>query len=169
MVGYRQIPGSPWATTTDLISPDVWIWNIETGARVRSLGISIQANSEPVQSGRWVVTRTRQEFAVWETGTWRAIARWPARADEQDSGQVIASKDSRLLVSDTVGGGLVLRELPGGTELVKLIPPRDLALRQWTFSPDGRRLIILTHSGRVVEWDLAELRREFATVGLDWE
>jgi WD40 repeat protein len=168
-VGYRTIPGSPWAVTTDRIVPDAWIWNFETGGRVRSLGIPVQVNSEPTRNGRWLATRTRQELAVWEIGTWRAISRWPARPDEQDSGDIISSKDSRLLATDTSDGAIVLRELPGGAELMTLTPPRPLAVRHWTFSPDGARLIVLARNGQVVEWDLTELRRELAKMGLDWQ
>jgi serine/threonine protein kinase/WD40 repeat protein len=169
LVGYRAVAGGPWAVTTDRVTPDVWIWNFETGKRVRSLGIPLQVNSEPTSNGRWLATRTRQEFAVWEVGTWRAISRWPAPRDEQDNGSIISSKDSRLLATDTADAALVLRELPLGAELVKLIPPRSLAVREWTFSPDSKRLIILLKNGQVVEWNLAELRRELAKVGLDWE
>jgi hypothetical protein len=168
LVGYRPVAGGAWAVTTDRVTPDVWIWNFDTGERVRSLGIPAQVNSEPMRNGRWLATRTRQEFAVWETGTWRAIARWPARPDEQDNGSIISSSDSRLLATDTTDGAFVLRELPHGTELVRLIPPRSLAVREWIFTPDSDRLIVLSKDGQVVEWSLAALRRELAKRGLDW-
>jgi WD40 repeat protein len=168
LVGYRIVAGSPWAVTTDRVTPDVWIWNFETGEQMRSLGIPVQVNSEPIANGRWVATRTSKEFCVWETGTWRAISRWPARPDEQDNGSIISSKDGRLLATSTADGSLVLRELPTGTDLIRLIPPHSLAAREWVFSPDCKRLIIVLRNGQVVEWDLAELRRELAKLGLDW-
>ena len=169
LVGYRTIAGSPWAVTTDRVTPDVWIWNFETSKQIRSLGIPVQVNSEPTANGRWIATRTSKEFCVWETGTWRAISRWPARPDEQDNGSIISSKDSRLLATNTADGSLVLRELPTGTDLIQLIPPHSLAAREWLFSPDGKRLIIVLRNGQVVDWDLAELRRELAKLKLDWQ
>ena len=129
----------------------------------------MQVNSEPTANGRWIATRTSKEFCVWETGTWRVLSRWPARPEEQDSGSIISSKDSRLLATDAADGAFVLRELPHGTELVRLIPPHSLAAREWLFSPDSNRLIIVTRNGQVVEWDLAELRRELAKLKLDWK
>jgi hypothetical protein len=41
LVGYRLVAGGKWGITTDTLAPDVWLWNPETGARVRSLGVPL--------------------------------------------------------------------------------------------------------------------------------
>jgi hypothetical protein len=167
LVGYRQIPGSPWAMTTDLVAPDAWIWNFESGQRVRSLGIPVQVNSELLPNGRWVVTLTHSEAVVWEVGTWKVLSRWPVPAEE--SGSVVhASPDSRLLATRTGDGHFVLRTLPDGGELIHLLLPRPLPVKSYQFSPDSSRLFFALATGQVGEWDLRALRRELAQRGLDW-
>src|SRR5262249_20981429 len=69
LIGCRAIPNTPWGVTTDLLQPDAWIWNLETGQRVRNLGLSSVTTTEPTANGRWLVARTRDEFMVWEVGT----------------------------------------------------------------------------------------------------
>jgi WD40 repeat protein len=169
LVGYRVVPGDRWAVTTDLVAPDVWIWDFQTGERVRNLGLPMHVSSEPLANGRWLATRTRQEFALWEVGTWRPLARWLPRPEEQGGGSLKSSPDSRLLVSRTPDGKFILRELPSGAELITLAPPRSTAVASASFSPDSKRLIVLLKNGRIVEWNLAEIRGELARLGLDWQ
>ena len=169
MVGYRALPGGQWGISTDLIEPDLSVWNFATGQRVQRLGISLPVNSEPTPDGRWLVTHTRAEFAVWEAGTWRQIAKWPAQPAEQGTSWLMISPDSRLLVTPATDGRLTLRSLPSGVELMALPLPAAMPVSDLRFSPDGKRLLVLPRTGHLIEWDLGEIRRELAKVGLDWE
>jgi WD40 repeat protein len=168
LVGYREMPGGRWGVTTDLIDPDAWIWDARTLERVRNLGIPLPTSSEPAPHGRWLVTRTRKEFVVWEAESWRVLSRWPVTGTEQVSGALVVSPDSRLLATATTDGRVTLRSLPSGAELIALIPPRAVRLSDWRFTPDNQRLYALANTGRVYDWDLAEIRRELAKLKLDW-
>jgi hypothetical protein len=167
LVGYRALPGGKWGISTDLIDPDLWVWNFETGQRIQRLGIPLPVNSEPTPDGRWLVTHTRAEFAVWEVGMWRQIAKWPAQPTEQGTGWLMISPDSRLLVTPATDGRLTLRSLPSGVEVMALPLPQAMPLSDCRFSPDGKRLFVLPKTGHLFEWDLGEIRRELAKVGLD--
>lgn len=166
--GYRALHGGRHGITTDPLQPDVWIWDFERGQRLRSLGIPLPASAEPTRNGRWVVSRTTEEFAVWEVGTWKAVSRWPARADEAPPMNIFSSPDSRLIATHNQGGRFVLRELPGGNELILLTPPHPMSVQHYQFSPDSTRLLFMSNNGQMFDWNLAEIRRELAKLSLDW-
>jgi WD40 repeat protein len=168
LLGYRVVPHSRWAVTTALVQPDAWIWDFETGERLRSLGLEGRASSEATANGRWLVARTRDEFGVWEVGTWKRLARWPARPDEA-SMNLFSSPDSRLIATHNPSGRFVLRELPRGEEIILLPPPYPISVQDHAFSPDGTRLFFLSNNGHMFDWDLSEIRRELAKLKLDWQ
>jgi eukaryotic-like serine/threonine-protein kinase len=167
MTGYAVVPGSRWAVTTAIAQPDVWIWDYETGERLRNLGLAGRASSEPLANGRWLVARNRDEFGVWETGTWKRVAQWPARPDEA-SMTIYSSPDSRLLATYNASGRFVLRELPSGKELILLTPPQSIPVQNFQFSADSTRLLFVSNNGQMFDWDLSEIRRALAKLGLDW-
>lgn len=168
LTGYRAVPHSRWATTTALVAPDVWIWDFETGERLQSLGLNARASSEPTANGRWLVARTRDEFGVWEVGTWKRLSQWAARPDEP-SMNLFSSPDSRLITTHNAGGRFMLRELPSGHEVILLTPPQSISVQHHQFSPDGTRLLFMSNNGQMFDWDLGEVRRELAKLKLDWE
>jgi hypothetical protein len=167
LTGYRVVPHSRWAVTTAIVQPDAWIWDFETGERVRNLGLKGRASSDPPANGRWLVARDRDEFGVWEVGTWKRVSKWPARPDEA-SMTIFSSPDSRLLATHNPGGRFVLRELPSGRELILLTPPQSIAVQDFQFSADSTRLLFVGNNGQMFDWDLGEIRRELAKLELNW-
>ncbi|HEV8543365.1 MAG TPA: WD40 repeat domain-containing protein, partial [Verrucomicrobiae bacterium] len=168
LVGYRAVPGGRWGISADIVTPDLWIWNFATGERIRGLGIKTPVISELTLDGRWIITRTRDEFAVWEVGTWRKIAQWSDPGSEQSLPTLVASPDSKQIVTRTPDDRFVLRKLPGGDKVIELPPPHSLQAVTCGFSPDGTRLFVLQNSGQLCEWDLGALERELSKTGLIW-
>ncbi len=167
MAGYRLLPGDRWRVTTDRVEPDLWIWDAQTGQRVRGLGFTTPVLSEPAPNGQWLVAKDRDEFSLWRVGDWARICRWPAHADEIDTFMAV-SPDSRLLATIATHGGITLRTLPAGEERLRLPPPQPLRIVAVSFSPDASRVFLLSATGQIFEWHLAELRRELVKLGLDW-
>jgi hypothetical protein len=73
-----------------------------------------------------------------------------------------------LLAALDANGRIDLFALPEGRQLLALPPPSPMRLQTLLFSPTGDRLYALRGNGTVYEWNLAELRKELAKLGLDW-
>jgi eukaryotic-like serine/threonine-protein kinase len=166
--GYRLTRDGRWGFTTHLTTPDVWIWNPASGERLQSLGVKFPAGTTPSPDGRWLLVATREQYQLWEVGSWRPGPRWPIPIAEQGRWLVAFSPDSRLVSVASPSGVIELRALPGATEVLRLPPPQQTLLQGLQFSPDGTRLLVLNANGRLLEWDLAGLREELAVLGLDW-
>jgi WD40 repeat protein len=169
LVGYRFVAGGRWGVSTDNLGPDLWIWDPETGQRVRSLGISGNVSSMSSRDTRWLVTTTRDEFALWDTYSWNRATHWTARAGQHFGIPGQFSPDARLFAIADLTGHVEIRALPEGRVLLSLPPPRPLRLRDFTFSASGDHLYLMGLDGRIYEWDLAELRKELTKLGLAWE
>jgi hypothetical protein len=167
LLGYRQIPRTRWGLTTAQITPDVWIWDFDRGERIANLGLTGRSSSAVTRNGRWIVARTREEFGVWEVGSWKRLTRWPARSDEA-SMNLFTSPDSRLIATHRAGGRFVLRQVPTGEDLLELDPPQPISIQYHQFSPNSTRLLFMDNNGRMFDWDLREIRGELAKLGLDW-
>ena len=168
LVGYRLVAGGRWGVSTDNVGPDLWVWDPQTGQRVRSLGIPHNVSSMSSRDTRWLVTSSRDEFVLWDTSTWQAVTRWPPRAGQYFGIPGQFSPDASLFGTADLGGQIEIRALPQGRELLSLPPPQALRLRDFTFGAAGDRLYLQRLDGAVGEWDLARLREELAKLELDW-
>jgi WD40 repeat protein len=168
LVGYRLVAGGKWGVTTDNLAPDLWLWNPETGARVRSLGIALNVTSESSADGRWLITRTRDEDVLWDTASWIPKSRWPAEPNQSGGTSAAFSRDSHFFANADLSGQVTLRSVPDGKRIATLPPPEPMRLRELTFSAAGDRIYLLRLDGRVYEWDLAELKRQLASLRLAW-
>jgi WD40 repeat protein len=168
MTGYRLAAGGRWGITTDYLLPDLWLWNPQTGERVRNLGIPLGVSSQISHDGRWVITSTREEFVLWETELWQPKSRWPARPNQRTGSECACSRDGKLLAAFDANGRIDVFALPEGRLLCALPPPSPMRLQTLVFSPNGDRLYALRANGAVYDWNLAELRKELARLGLDW-
>lgn len=81
---------------------------------------------------------------------------------------IFSTPDSRLLATYNPAGRFLLRELPSGEEVLLLTPPQPIPVQNFQFTPDGARLLFLSNNGQMFEWNLAEIRQQFARLGLDW-
>ena len=110
-------------------------------------------------SGRWLEE---------SNGQWRCDQVW-----QPDPGQTFwlhtsLSPDGRWLALPQSGERIRLVEITTGKELITLEPPRAFGLGFVQFSPDGRFLAACGSREQVAIWDLPDLRRELAKLGLDW-
>jgi hypothetical protein len=154
--------------STDNLGPDLWVWNPQTGQRVRSLGIPQNVNSMSGRDTRWLVTGTRDEFALWNTSSWKRVTRWPARTGRHFGIPGQFSPDARLFAVADLAGRVEIRVLPEGRVLASPPPPRPMVLRDFTFGASGDHLYLLRLDGRVHEWNLAQLRQEVSKLELGW-
>ena len=168
MIGYRLLPGQPRGFSTHWSEPDLWLWSTETGERERSLGIPESTAGEPARDGRWLLTATASENALWNTVTWQRAATWPAVPGEREAFAACFSPDGAMLAKALPNGLIELRAVPGGRLLLTLTPPGACRLHQLLFHPGGHRLYATQAEGRLLEWDLAALRAALDGFHLGW-
>ena len=82
---------------------------------------------------------------------------------------LFSSPDSRLLATHNPSGRFVLRALPDGDEMILLTPPTSISIQHHQFSPDSARLLFMANNGQMFDWDLREIRRQLASLSLNWE
>jgi WD40 repeat protein len=117
---------------------------------------------------RWLVTGTVKEYALWEIGSWRLLRRWPRKSALNRSGVAAFTQDGRLLAVAHSPDVVQLIDPNTGGIVAKLPPPSRLLNRAMAFSPRGDQLAVASENGVLQLWDLNTLRRELASLGLNW-
>ncbi len=157
-------PDGRWAATVSHEGTDagVFIWDVATGRREAVLDAPLRSHLRFSPDGRWLAT-SMQGCRLWEVGTWTLLREFDPESrliSFSPDGTLLAScaKDRVRLYDPATGRRLATFETPGqGTE------------NHPAFSPDGRQLAMtadLSHA--ILIWDLALIRSELATMGLDW-
>lgn len=122
--------------------------------------------------GAALVSAGPREVIVFQTGTWRELARWPVSVDYEGMSWAECSPDGRWLAVRHAEGVIALHETSAWQPLVHLRQPGPFSLRsgimRMTWSADSRLLLVLSIGHRVTEWDLDILHDELAKLGLGW-
>ncbi|HCN29949.1 MAG TPA: hypothetical protein DIT64_14645 [Verrucomicrobiales bacterium] len=117
--------------------------------------------------GRWLLGGEGENYAIWESGTWKKVFTLPAGLSDAVPGTAAFSADGRLLALEVDHGKIRLLHVGTWDEVLTLTPPQDLPLVRMAFSPDGRHLY--TTGGQILHrWDVARLREELEGMGLGW-
>ncbi len=138
---------------------DVRIWNTATGQLVKKLGLGRDGSARFNQDGTllWVSGGENSAVLHWPDLT-PAVTTPISGFDawfSPDRGQMAMGDDNEI----------VLMKLPEGKKLGHLPGAAILNLR---YSADGARLFAHMNF-HVYAWELGAVRRELATLGLDWE
>ena len=168
LVGYHLSKDSRWGLTSHTTEPDITVWDPATGKRLKNLGFADPVTFELTPDGRWIFASTREAYQMIEIGSWHRGASWPARFGQQHYRCWGFSSDSSLVAISAPNGRVELRALPSGAELVELPAPKSTQIKALQFSSDASRLYMMTGTGAVQEWNLAELRHTLVSSGLDW-
>ncbi len=117
--------------------------------------------------GRWLLGGEGENYAIWESGTWKQVFTLPAGLSDAVPGSAAFSPDGRLLALEVDHGKIRLLRVGTWDEVLTITPPQDLPLVLMAFSPDGRHLY--TTGGQILHrWDVARLREELERMGLGW-
>jgi eukaryotic-like serine/threonine-protein kinase len=157
-------PREPVAVTSDregeeAMASDVRIWNTATGQLAKKLGLGRDGSARFNQDGTllWVSGGEISAVLHWPDLT-PAVATPISGFDawfSPDRGQIAMGDDNQI----------VLMKLPGGKKLGHLPGSAILNLR---YSADGTRLFAHMNF-HVYAWNLAAVRRELESLGLDWD
>jgi WD40 repeat protein len=118
--------------------------------------------------GKYLLTSAvRSPFAIrrWEVGTWVEKP-----FNEPIVGQFPAfSPNGKLMVLETGSGVARLIDAGTGKEYARLEDPDQHRTASFAFTPDGSKLVCATCDGYCVHvWDLNLIRKQLATLDLDW-
>lgn len=166
MAGFRLLHDGRTGFSSHWSHPDLSLWDTTTTNRLRGLGLDRPVHSQLSPDGRWLITATTAETVLWNTVDWSRATAWGPDA------RILVpefSGDGRLVATGDARGAVTLRTVPAGEELLTLTPSAPLRVVQLHFSADASRLWLFHTDGRISEWNLAQLRRELATFGLDWQ
>jgi WD40 repeat protein len=156
-----------WAVSSHLTEHDVWVWEPETQRRVARLNIPHAAESRLSPDGSWLLVSTAERHQLWDTRTWQPGPQWRNSAERGNWASTF-SADGCWAATTTAEGHVEIRSIPDAQVVLDLPPPQLLRFQDLAFSPDRQRLYLWQSTGRLLEWDLRELRRELARRGLDW-
>jgi WD40 repeat protein len=158
-------PDGRWMATFGTGAQGVRVWEAATGhlaCRLYTTGTNAVATFSPC--GRWLFAGAGDDYGFWSVGRWTFVC----TADTVDRPVVSAafSADSRWLAATDRGRQLRILDVASGRELVTL--PTEHHAASACFSPDDSELICLNQRTGVRVWNLTQLRKELAELGLDW-
>ena len=119
--------------------------------------------------GDWLVVGTSREFLFYETSSWQLKRCLERAASSALNGLGAFSLDGKLLALSHTLQQIRLVNPETGTTLATLDSPTPERITALSFSRDSTLLAAATDNGEVQLWNLSQLRRELAILGLDWE
>ncbi len=167
-------PNRQWAVTGGFGTRGATVWRTATGERVqglpRRLRLPLLFSARTVSA---LVTSTSSsaggaifQIRVWEAGTWaEVLLKKPAWGSFP-----AFSPDGKLLAAGSGDGAAVLLNPETGAEYARLEDPTLHRADNFSFSPDGTKLVTASLDGNCLHvWDLQALRRRLRAMDLDWD
>jgi len=167
LTGAAVSANTNWVATTYWKGGDSSIWDTRTGKRVQELG----RNGGYVAfspDDRWLLIGSAHHYAVWDTASWQSRFEFNRETTGQLVGTGAFSPDSKLLAICPQVNQVQLIGLPSGKVLATLNSPLPRNIGTLAFSPDGATLAAATFDTQLQVWNLPEIRKELAELGLNW-
>jgi tetratricopeptide (TPR) repeat protein len=147
----------------------VKVWDARRGTLTCELAVRGSADVQFSPDGRHLVTGSGPDYAVWDVGSWALRRRIPRSGAGGLPGPMAFSPDGRVLAIAKTRSLVQLVEFETGRELTTLEPAGLPNVTALGFSPDGRLLTVTFQTAGIQAWDLGEIRRGLASIGLDWQ
>jgi WD40 repeat protein len=163
----RLLAGGAWQR------PDVKVWDAKTGNVVTTFKTVPTARPIFSPDGRWLVIGTGAAYQFHETDTWKPGLRIAREDCGHNPATGAFTPDGATFAAWSRPGVVTLFDTRDGRELVSLpVTARTGSFDthgELQFTHDGRKLLVVADMRHVQVWDIADLRGQLATVGLDWE
>jgi serine/threonine protein kinase/WD40 repeat protein len=158
----RWIAGGTWHWS------GVALWERAKPEPVKILPVPDSAFVRFSPDGRWLVVADGPEFRFLKPGTWEVERVVSRRRVSDPPGVIDFTPDGSVAALLHTLDAVKLIDPATGDELTTLEAPHEATIVTLAFSRDGAMLAAGTKNGFIHLWDLRELRRELATLGLDW-
>jgi WD40 repeat protein len=148
----------------------VKLWDVTRRCEIPFRGPALLAGWQSLaflRDGRQLLMITQDRAAeVWDVDAGRR-AFTLGEAGEFAKSQVALSPDGRWFAGDHTTSAVADWDLERRRHLF-VLPEEHGSICRTTWSPDGTRLAIGMKDGRVILWDLPQVRAQLAGLGLDW-
>lgn len=161
-------PDRRWAASTTVPAYDVRIWAIGATNSFLLAGATNAMMSAFSTDGRHLLARMPKEYGLWDTTSWRLVRQWHVGFGGRSTSPILFSRAGALVAAPLGGNRFQLLDTQSFSELCLLTPPVAFETAWAVWSRDDQKLYVMDGSHRVFEWDLGELRRQLASLGLDW-
>lgn len=160
-------PDGRWLATAGWHSSLVRLWETSSGALVHEWSIGGQTLVSFTPEGRELIISSPGEFRFWALDTLTPTLHLPH--DVLYPGHLAFSPDLKLVAAEMTPGIIHLLSRTGRTVAKLENPFRDRST--WmAFTADGTQLITASRYAKTIQaWDLAKIRGELKTLGLDWD
>jgi len=145
----------------------VAIWNTAPQEHLADLLVTPGATLAFSPDGRWLAVSGQGE-KLYDTAAWAVVREFKLKSPTPWPKQIAFSHDGRLFATANSPYDIQLFDPATGARLAILTPPQPSTVSALAFSPDNQRLAVLQWNSDVQIWDLAQLHRELAELGLDW-
>jgi signal transduction histidine kinase len=119
--------------------------------------------------GKWLVTGSGHEYEFWDTNDWQSKRKIPRDTPDVLNGPAAFTPDGKILALAQTQRLIKLLDGKTGEELAALQSPDPQFINRIVFNREGTLLAAATSGPGVQVWDLTELHRELAALGLDWQ
>jgi WD40 repeat protein len=109
-----------------------------------------------------------KNYYLWDVESGKRLHVLP-REETYASGAVAFHPDEKMIAVALSQWETQLLDAETLEPFATLRAPHVERLTVFCFSPDGRRFLAATQEGRIHVWDLREIRRQLALIGLDWK
>lgn len=154
------------AATSSYNSPGVRLWEFPAAKMIRELPAAAAALLAFTPNGATLATGAGETIQLWDTTTG---ARGATIATGAKIRSLDFSPDGRLLAVETRDGVLLFGNAAPFVELARLTTAAGHLPASFCFSRDSRRLAVQTATGGAVVWQIDELHRELAALGMAWD
>ncbi|MDR3457513.1 MAG: protein kinase [Verrucomicrobiae bacterium] len=149
--------------------PTLFVWNTQSGKVIWSTAVHDRGGVAFSPDGRELAATTDAGVTVWDLASSNVVWHATDCGGTVREDAIVWSPDGRLLAATHGRFATDLLAAATGELLARIEHPEPQLISSLGFSPDGTQLAVGCLSGRVQVWDLPELRRQLAALGLDWQ
>ena len=157
-----------WIATGSWNREGVSVWDAQKGILERKLSTGISPIVAFSPDNRWLLAGTGREYKLWQVGSWTEGPTF-ARPGEMAVSGAAFSKEGTILAVAHSSGSVKLLKTSNWKELATLELPELLGISKFCFSPDATMLAVARSTRSLQVWDLRLIRKQLATMGLDWD